>query len=186
MPPPASATTPTAIAGATSGTTTRLTIGDRMASRPNDTRTIGSVAACAASETPRLSASHAGTRPPPRRADPLGQRCRPGDEAGGRERRQLEAGIPDEGRVRDEQQRRRPAECRDRTSGSPGLAREQHDDRPSTRPGPPTPTPLRTPRRRRSQGWSRPTGGDGRAARSSPRSPLRRWRCSSPRSRRRG
>ncbi len=43
--PPASAASPTAMAGATSGTTTRLTTGDRMASRPNDTRTIGSVAA---------------------------------------------------------------------------------------------------------------------------------------------
>ena len=65
--PPASARTPTAIAGATSGTTSRLTSGDSTARRPNDTRMIGRVAACAASETPRLSASQPGIRPAPRR-----------------------------------------------------------------------------------------------------------------------
>ena len=49
---------------ATSGTTARLTTGARSDSRPNDARTTGSVAACAASETPRLSASQPGRRPP--------------------------------------------------------------------------------------------------------------------------
>ena len=63
--PPARATSPTAIAGATRGTTARLTIGDRIASLPNDTRTIGRVAAWAAKETPRLSASQRGIRPRP-------------------------------------------------------------------------------------------------------------------------
>src|SRR5512143_1229909 len=63
--PPAIATRPTAIAGATSGTTARLTRGARIASRPNDTRITGSVAAWAASETPRLSASQRGSRPRP-------------------------------------------------------------------------------------------------------------------------
>ena len=63
--PPASARMPAAIAGATSGTTNRLTMGERIARRPKDTRMIGSVAACAASETPRLSASQWGTRPRP-------------------------------------------------------------------------------------------------------------------------
>ena len=63
--PPASATRPTAIAGATRGTTTRLTSGERTARRPNDTRMIGRVAACAASDTPRLSASQWGSRPRP-------------------------------------------------------------------------------------------------------------------------
>ena len=63
--PPAIATSPTAIAGATSGTTARLTAGARIASRPNETRTTGSVAAWAASDTPRLSASQRGTRPWP-------------------------------------------------------------------------------------------------------------------------
>ena len=56
---------PAAIAGATSGTTSRFTIGDRIARRPNDTRMIGSVAACAAIDTPRLSASQWGSRPRP-------------------------------------------------------------------------------------------------------------------------
>ena len=62
--PPPSATTPAAMAGATSGTTSRLTAGDRTASRPNETSTIGRVAACAASDTPRLSASQCGIRSP--------------------------------------------------------------------------------------------------------------------------
>ena len=66
--PPASATTPAAMAGATSGTTSRLTTGDRIASRPNETRTMGRVAAWAASETPRLSASQRGIRPRPCRS----------------------------------------------------------------------------------------------------------------------
>ena len=62
-PPPARATSPTAMAGATSGTTARLTSGARIARRPNETSTIGSVAAWAANETPRLSASQCGSRP---------------------------------------------------------------------------------------------------------------------------
>ena len=66
--PPSIATSPAAIAGATSGTTARLTSGDRMASRPNEASTIGSVAACAASDTPRLSASQPGTWPRPTRS----------------------------------------------------------------------------------------------------------------------
>ncbi|MBI3748224.1 MAG: hypothetical protein HY262_05205 [Chloroflexi bacterium] len=63
--PPASATSPTAIAGATRGTTARLTAGARIANRPNEARTIGSVAAWAASDTPRLSDNQRGTRPRP-------------------------------------------------------------------------------------------------------------------------
>ncbi len=62
-PPPASASSPAAIAGATSGTTARLTAGATTERRPKASRTIGSVAACAASETPRLSASQARIRP---------------------------------------------------------------------------------------------------------------------------
>ncbi len=57
------ATAPAAIAGATSGTTMRLTTGARRASRPNDARTIGSVAAWAASDTPRFSDIQPGSRP---------------------------------------------------------------------------------------------------------------------------
>ena len=67
-PPPTSATRPAAIAGATSGTMTRLTAGARIASRPNATRITGRVASWAASETPRLSASQRGTRPWPTRS----------------------------------------------------------------------------------------------------------------------
>src|SRR5204862_4059229 len=48
--PPTRATIAAAIAGATSGTIARLTRGEIRASRPNVTRTIGRVAACAASE----------------------------------------------------------------------------------------------------------------------------------------
>ncbi len=62
-PPPASARSPAAIAGATSGTTARLTAGATSERRPKASRTIGRVAACAASETPRLSASQARTLP---------------------------------------------------------------------------------------------------------------------------
>ena len=65
MHPATSARTPTAIAGATSGTTSRLTSGDHSATRPNETRMIGSVAAWAANETPRFSASQPGSRPRP-------------------------------------------------------------------------------------------------------------------------
>src|SRR6476661_241283 len=61
--PPASARTPTAIAGATIGTTMRLTAGATSASRPNETRITGRVAAWAASDTPRFSASQDGSRP---------------------------------------------------------------------------------------------------------------------------
>lgn len=57
------AATPAAMAGGTSGTTSRLTAGATIARRPNTSSTTGSVATCAASETPRLSASQSGTRP---------------------------------------------------------------------------------------------------------------------------
>ncbi len=65
--PPARASTPPAIATGTSGTTARLTAGATIDRRPKVARTSGSVAACAASEMPRLSASHRGIRPPPTR-----------------------------------------------------------------------------------------------------------------------
>ena len=61
--PATTATAPAAIPGATSGTTARFTTGDTSESRPNDRRITGSVAACAASETPSDSASHARRRP---------------------------------------------------------------------------------------------------------------------------
>ena len=60
--PPVSATAHAAMAGATSGTTPRFTIGDTIASRPNDSSTTGSVAAWATSETARHSVSQPGSR----------------------------------------------------------------------------------------------------------------------------
>jgi hypothetical protein len=62
-PPAARAIAPAAIAGATSGTTPRFTMGETIESRPNSSATIGSVASCAARDTPRDSASHARRRP---------------------------------------------------------------------------------------------------------------------------
>jgi hypothetical protein len=67
--PATRATPPAAIAGVTSGTTARFTSGATTDSRPNDARTIGSVAACAASETPSPSTSQAGSRPRVRAAN---------------------------------------------------------------------------------------------------------------------
>ena len=58
------ARTPAPIAAGTSGTTARLTAGATSESLPNVTSTSGSVAACAASEMPRPSASQPGMRPP--------------------------------------------------------------------------------------------------------------------------
>ena len=59
---------PAAMTGATSGTMSRLTAGAMTASRPNEATTTGSVASCAARDTPRLSASQRGARPPDRRS----------------------------------------------------------------------------------------------------------------------
>jgi len=61
--PTARASVPPAIASGTSGTTARLSSGDSAARRPNESRTTGSVAICAARETPRPMHSHSGRRP---------------------------------------------------------------------------------------------------------------------------
>ncbi len=61
--PPPRAIALAAMAGATSGTIARLTMGETIASRPNVTRTTGSVAAWAASETARHSINQPGARP---------------------------------------------------------------------------------------------------------------------------
>jgi hypothetical protein len=66
--PPSIATSPAAMTGATSGTMSRLTSGAISATRPNEATTIGSVASWAAIETPRLSASQRGARPPVHRS----------------------------------------------------------------------------------------------------------------------
>ncbi len=65
--PPRSATAPAAIDGATIGATARFTMGDTIETRPKPMSTSGSVAACAASETPIVSAIGPGMRPPQRR-----------------------------------------------------------------------------------------------------------------------
>lgn len=56
--PTTSASAPVAIAGGTSGTTIRFTSGATSDSRPNMNSTIGVVAAWAANDTPRISATH--------------------------------------------------------------------------------------------------------------------------------
>ena len=79
------------------------------------------------------SASAASARRPSR-SMPLGQRRRPGDEPGRRERRQLEPGVADERRVGEQQQRGRPAERRGRPARRvPSRARAARR-RPSRRP----------------------------------------------------
>ena len=65
--PPTRAMPAAAIAGATIGTTARLTSGEMIASRPNTRRTTGSVAACAASDTARHSTGQSGSRAGARR-----------------------------------------------------------------------------------------------------------------------
>ncbi len=61
--PPARARAPVAMASGTSGTTARFVIGESGATRPKASRTRGSVAACAASETPRPSRTQRGSQP---------------------------------------------------------------------------------------------------------------------------
>jgi hypothetical protein len=56
--PTTSASAPVAIAGGTSGTTIRFTMGATSESRPNMNSTTGVVAAWAAKDTPRISAIH--------------------------------------------------------------------------------------------------------------------------------
>ena len=51
------------MASGTSGTTARFVIGESGATRPKASRTRGSVAACAASETPRPSRTQRGSQP---------------------------------------------------------------------------------------------------------------------------
>ena len=65
-----------------------------------------------------------GRRPTPRPAlDPLRRAVRPGDEAGRRQRRELEAGVADQARVRHEQRDRGPAQGGGRAAGPTGLPR---------------------------------------------------------------
>ena len=133
--PPTRASVPAAMAGGTSGTTTRLTSGARIARRPNPARTTGSVAASAANEMPRLSASQPGSRPPRQPTEPVRDRGGPGDEARRREHGQLEARIGDRGRIRQQEQDDGPAERDDGRARAARLAGDQgdrgHDGRPN-------------------------------------------------------
>ena len=120
--------TPPSIAAGTSGTTARLTTGETSDSRPNVARTSGSVAACAASEIPRLSASQPGIRPPamPRRC--RRQRVRPGEQPGRRHDREAEPGVADHAPGR--RAAGAAAASPSAAGGPPGpaaLAREEHD-----------------------------------------------------------
>ena len=94
---------------------------------PERARTMGSVAAWAASETPRLSASQRGIRPPPIRDESLRYGRRPGDQSRGRDRGQLEPGIGHEARIRQQQDDDGPPERGGRVPGTARLAREQDD-----------------------------------------------------------
>ena len=115
------------MAGATSGTTSRFTAGEISASRPNEARTTGSVAACAASDTPRLSASQRGSRPRASRSSRsvsgVAQAMSPAVAS-------VDSWKPashHERRLREQQQERRPAERRGCPPAPPGLAGQQDD-----------------------------------------------------------
>ena len=147
-------------------------------------RMTGSVAACAASETPRLSASQRGTRPPPTDRSAR-QRRRPGDQPGRRERRQLEARVGDQPRVGEEQQlaaqpsaaAARPARPVSRASKTtPAISAARTTDA----------EPRRSDVGEDREDRSGPTVGGARASGQAPRSRPRRSRCSSRRWRRRG
>ena len=130
----------------------RFTTGEMSASRPNEASTTGSVAACAASETPRLSLNQRGRRPRVEPVQALGQRRRPGDEPGRGERRQLESGVARRGRAR--RAAAGSAAQPERRRGAPAPARTPERAarrRPSPRPAAPTATRPRTrcTRRRR-------------------------------------
>ena len=123
---------------------------------------IGSVAACAASDTPRLSASQRGSRPRPidsiHAVSGVAQAISPAvasDES-------WKPGVADQAGSRDEQERRRPAEGRGGAARAAGLAREQHDAGHQRRAHDRRATPRRTRRTRRSRRSSRPTGGGAR------------------------
>ena len=150
-PPATSATAPAAMAGATSGTTPRLITGETIDRRPNSRATIGSVASCAASETPRDSASQARSRPgagPARRAvSGVPQAMSPAVASA--ERRKPD--VVDEPGIDEQEDRDGPADRRRRPARPAELAGQQDDARPSPPPGRPRATRRRRPRRRRSR-----------------------------------
>ena len=183
--PPPRAIALAAIAGATSGTIARLTIGETIASRPNVTRTTGSVAAWAASETARHSISQPGRRP---RAAPVSHA--PSGVAQARipavaRRRQLEAGVGHEVRIDEEEQERGPAERRRGAPRPAALAGHEDHARHRGRADDGRRMPPQTPRTARSRSRSAPPAAAERDRHRGRRRSPRRSRCSSPRSRRR-
>ena len=149
--PTTSASAPVAIAGGTSGTTIRFTAGATSDSRPKSSSTIGVVAACAANETPRISATQRRGSAGLGTGEPRGHRRAPGDDPGCREDGQPEAGVVDVPR-----DRARAAPCTPSRAPRPpcraGRARERAARRRPWRPRErPTATARRRPRRRRSR-----------------------------------
>ena len=184
--PATSARAPAAIAGGTSGTTIRLTAGATSERRPNSRSTMGVVAACAAKDTPRISAIQRRTRPG---AGPASRSVSDEPQAmipAVASTRQPESGVVDPGRV----DRSRPATAQPSAAAAvPG--------RPSSRASSATPAitaGAHDGRRRPDErhvdddrdGRSGPPGGDAAARPRRRRASRRRSRCSSPRSPRRG
>ena len=100
-----------AIASGTTGTTRRFTAGATSDRRPNSMSTIGVVAAWAANETPRISATHRRGRPG-RTGEPCGQAAPPGEDPGCREDREAEARVVDVGGIDEQEHGAGPAQCR--------------------------------------------------------------------------
>ncbi len=143
--PPMRATSPAAMAGATSGTITRLTAG-AMSGEPSERR-----------EDDRQRRRLRSERDAEALDEPAGQSVAgraiegrrpwrgPRDEAGRCEARQLEAGIGDEPGIGEEKQRDGPAERRRGAAAAAGLAGKEDDARHRARRAGPTGT-LRQPR----------------------------------------
>ena len=119
------ATPPAAMATGTTGTMAQVGRGrdqGEPAERREDDRQRGRLRGKRHAEALGQPVGHASATEP---TDSLTERRRPGDEARGREGRQLEACVGDQRRVGEQQQHDRPAECRRRTSRTPRLSREQ-------------------------------------------------------------
>ena len=128
------ATDPTSIAGATMGAISRFASGDTSDSRPKWNRIRGSVAACAASDTPRDSADQPrnlpGEGPDRRRVEvrsPPEQACRRGD-------RELEADVRDHRWIKQEQHPYGQAQRGQCAAGSARLAGDESDATHECRP----------------------------------------------------
>ena len=128
--PPASiATRPPSIAAGTSGTTARLTTGETSDSRPNVARTSGSVAAWAASEIPRPSASQPGIRPPTEPSEALREGIGPRQQPRRGHDREPEPGILDHRGLDHQEERHGHPERRGRATRPSALPCHQRDAR---------------------------------------------------------